>query len=500
MGDIEPRNPGEAGIPEPDPKPNAELPPGNAKWVTPPYQQSISIWNWISRSYPWTHDEALRDSSCNAEAMWLDPVISTAVRDRQRPVCQLEAQIEPRNGSDDAENAAAQAVMSIINSIPRFQQMKRCLLDAIWLGRSGIQFKTNWDFSSGEKSIQINDWSPIHGDSIVFKWDGTIGWLINPMARGEPGVTVIEGRGGLAKFCDPHEQECVLVHEFEPTAMSYYKPELAAQIHGSGYRGRIYWYWWLKHNLMKILMDFMKKVGNGFFLAGYAAGNRDELAVVQTALESQTGSSNIYVPLDQSRTGLDEIIKQIPINMSGSDFQWTVINGLNSIIRQSIMGEIGTTGGMSTGLGSDMGEQHGMTADERTKYDATDLETPMQKLTNFVYKYVYPGMLPGRFRFLADKRNPGEVMEACKFALEAGMAVPQPWVQQQLGIPALKKGEASLANVQSQQATALNAVPGGTPITGQPGPEVAPDAAGGQPAAQDGTAQLEQQIKPMEGS
>src|SRR5438045_1242959 len=88
----------EEGYPRPEPSPPGQMPPGGSKWITGDELRYASIYNFLSRTYYWTHDEALRDSgTCNTDAMWADAVISTAIRDRQRPVVQTEWQLEERN-------------------------------------------------------------------------------------------------------------------------------------------------------------------------------------------------------------------------------------------------------------------------------------------------------------------------------------------------------------------------------------------------------------------
>ncbi len=501
--------PMEKGYPAPPLPEPGQFTPNSSHWVTPDYERYLNQINFLSRTYFWTHDEALKNSHlCNTDAMWADPIINSAIRDRQRPVVQLEWQLEPRNPTDPIEKQLAQDITEIIEDIPNLQQLRRCLLDALWWGRSAVELVFDWDFTiNGQKRMIVRDWNPIHGDSLVFKWDGTLGYLVGAQMAGREGVHPIEGRGGLVRFLTQDQEQCVLVHKFEPMPADYFKPEMAGSIKGTGYRGRVYWYWWLKHNLMRIMFDFLRKVGNGFFLAGYAAGNRTELANMKAALEQQEGASILYVPVDQNRT-LEDVLKHLPVSMQGADFQWTIIQSLNEIIRQTILGEEGTTRSMPTGLGSGQSSSHGMTADERVKYDAVDLETPMQKLVNVIARYMKPGVRPPRFQHLADKREPGEVMAAVSQALQWGLTIPKTWVQEQLGIPEPNEGDETLSLIQQQQAAALNAAPAGVPMEGQPGPAAGPAPDGAAPAAgpdqasaaESGeTAALAAQIQPMAG-
>jgi hypothetical protein len=493
VSQADPKTPQEAGLPPVALPPPGQMPAGDNRWVAPHFQQAMSILNQVSRTYWWSHDEALRDSQCNADAMWRDAVISTAVRDRQRGVVQLEHQLEPRNPTDQAEKDLADRLIDVLEDIPDFQQFRRCLLDAIWWGRAANQVVYQWD-DRDPSVLRVQGWTPVHGDSLVFKFDGTPGVMINPQVTG-PGVELVEGRAGRAKFFYGRDRECLIVHEFEREAAAYHQFDMAGSVHGSGYRGRVYWYWWLKHNLQRIMMDFLRKVGNGFFLVGYAAGNRSELEAVQTAMEAQGGQPVLYVPLDGSRT-LDETLKHLTVTMQGADFQWTVIEGLNQLIRDAILGQSMSNKAAPAGLGGSNADHMGMTDDERVKYDAVDLETPMQFLVNVLARYTAPHVRPPRFQHLADKRDPLEYMQSVQFALSAGMAVSEDDVRSELGLPKPNDGDPVLSQVQPQQAAAMGAVPGGATLAGQPGP-VGPD---GQPADPNAQAQQDaaqaQQIQP----
>lgn len=488
----------EQGYPPPDPPPVGHMPAGGSTWLVPAYLQALSLIGQRGRAFWWTHDEALRDSQTNADAMWSDPVISGAITDRIRPVAMLEWQMEPRTPTDPAEKRLADLMTEIFEDIPRFQDLRVTLLRAIWSGRSGVQIVFGWDKARDSRLI-IKDWMPIDGDSLVFKWDGQIGILCNPILRGKPGVETIEGRAGTAYFPPADKQQALIVHEFEPMAAPFFRPEMHGSVHGSGMRGRVYWPWWLKHNMQRLAFNFVRKAGNGFFLAGYDPGNRDELSQMQIALEAQDGNPIIYVPMAPGRD-FSQVLQHLQTSMTGADFQWKIVESLNELIRDTILGESQANGPSPAGLNSSgMAEQRGMNDDERVKYDAIALETPLQKLVNVICRYTAPGVRPPRFQHMCDKRNPQEFMEALQFALQAGLSVGEDDVRSELGLPKPNEGDPVLAMVQPQQAAALGSVPGGVPMAGTPGP--APGAAGGG-GPTEGTGspddtELESQIQPM---
>lgn len=459
---------GEMGIDRLKPPDNGALPLNGGLWTMPHYMTFVNYMNAATRTYWWSFDEALRDSQVNSEAMRNDLVIRDALSSRYRSVCMLEDQISPKNKANKSEQFYSNKLTEILHEIPYLQQMKRCLMEAVFFGKYGVQPLCKWDYSTGYKRMIIRSWYPVHGDKLVFKWDGTPGILVNSLYR-TPEVEYTER--GPAYFLRPDQEEVFLWHEFEREDSTYYQPELAGSVHGSGMRGRIYWYWWLRQNAQKYMMSFLKKAGNGYLLVGYPSGNVNAKRAAMSAIEGQEGNNVIYVPVNNSNGDtLDKVITHVPVQMSGAEMQWTIVTGINEMIRAAIMGESLTTRGGNTGLGSNLGEQHGMTADERTKYDAVDLETPMNKLVRFLNKKNCPGNPCPRYTFLADKRNPGEIMEAANFGLDAGMTIPQSWVEENLGIPQPIGDEAVLARIQPMQGTAVGNQPAGTPMVGPSGP------------------------------
>lgn len=486
----------EQGYPGASPSPVGEMPPGGGHWITPDPWRYVAIQNFLSHTYYWTFDEALRDSGvCNTDAMWSDPIINSAIRERQRPVVQLDYQFEERDSTDPAQKNLAKIMTEIFQDVPGFQQMRRCLLDALWWGRAGVELVYAWDRSLGDKRLRVRQWMPIHGDSLVFKFDGGVGYLVNALRAREPGVQIIENRSGHAKFFSADEEEAVLIHEFEPQPADFFRPEMAGAVHGTGYRGRVYWYWWLKQNLMRIMMNFAKKAGNGFFKAGYAAGNVNELNNMRKALEQQGENNIIYVPISPSRT-LKDVLEHMPVSLQGADFQWGVIQGLNAYIRDAILGNSMTNKAAPAGIGGSNADHMGIADDERVKYDAVDLETPIQKMVNVISRYIAPGVRPPRFQHLADKRQPQEIAAAAQAYMAAGGVIGSRWFQSELGIPEPEKDEPTLSMIQAQQPAALNAVPAGEPMAGQPGP--VDQGQGGAGGMDQDTQALASQIQPMQ--
>ncbi len=462
---------GEMGLERLKPPDGGTLPLGGGQWALPHYQTFVSFMNMMSRTYWWTFDEALRDSQQNSDAMRNDIVIREALSARYQTVTAMEWMLEPQNKQDQSQKFWAHKLTKIIEEIPYIQQFKRNLLEAIFFGKYGIQPLYKWDYSTGYKRMTVPKWYPVHGDKIVFKWDGTPGILVNPAYANTIKTEYTER--GHAHFLTPEEEEAFIWHEFEPEDAHFYKPEYAGTVHGTGYRGRIYWWWWLRQNVQRFMMNFLKKAGNGYVLVGYPSGNDPARNAAKTAVEGQEGNNVIYVPTNfRDGETIDKVITHVPVHMTGAQMQWTVITGINELIKLAIKGENLTSEAKATGIGSGLGEQHGMSKDDRAKYDAIDLETPMQKLVRNLNKFNCPFNPCPKYVHLADKRNPKEVIEASTTAMDNGLAVPEAWFRDQLGIPAPIGNEPVLTRIQPMQPTAVGNTPAGVPMAGPGGPAI----------------------------
>lgn len=436
---------GEMGLERIQPPVDEDLPVQGGMWGLPHYMTFVAFMNYMTRSYWWTFDEALRDSLCNSDAMRNDLVIRDALASLYRSVCMAEWQLEAQDKSVASEIASATKLTNVIKRIPYFQQFLRCLMEATFFGKYGVQPLFKWDRSAGYRRMIVKSWYPVHGDKIVFKWDGRPGILVNASYRLK---SVEYTERGPAHFLTPEEEEAFIWHEFEPEDASYFQPQFAGTVHGSGWRGRIYWYWWLKQNSQRFMMNFLKKAGNGYLLVGYPSGSVAGKAAAKNAVEGQEGNNIIYVPINiRDGEDISKVVTHVPMSMNGSQMMWTIVTGINEMIRSAIMGESLTTRASPTGLGSNLADQHGATADDRTKYHCTDLETPMQKLTDLLNSRNCPGNPSPNFRFLVDKRNPLEIITAVDKALDWGLPVPQGWAQDEMGIPTPINNEPVLAKM-----------------------------------------------------
>jgi hypothetical protein len=464
----------EEGIGFSPPSPPGALPPLDGKWSLQHFLTFSGIANTVSRTYRFTYDEAMRDCIVNAKAMAKDPVIQKAIDKRSRPVCQLEWQLEPIDPSVPSQVESAHLLTKVLEHTPRFQQFKHTLLnEALFYGRAGLVAKLQYDFVDSVPRLVVKDWFPVHADKIIFKFDGTPGVLVNSATF--TGTTEITDRG-MAHFFTPDELETFYWHEFEPTDADFFDNELAGGVHGVGFRGKLYFYWWLKTNLESQMLDFLQKIGQGFTIFYYEAGNEQSKAEVMAAAQTQIGNNVYLFPRNKLGEGPYGAsggpgIQHVPIPMQGTNFYFQMIDYYNSIFTDYILGEALTTSTAATGLGSGVAQAHEDTADDRVKYDATDLEHPLQRLVNTLNRWNCPGNPPPKFSFLTEKRNPGEYMESVEFAYGLGLGIGENDLRETLGLPEPAPGESILSKLNSMQPAGMNMTPEGMPMAGQPGPQ-----------------------------
>lgn len=447
------------------------LPPGGSQWSVPFFQEFAAVQDVSSRTHYWTYDNAMANSRLNAIIMRDDYVIKPAIHARIVPIVMAEWQMTAYDENNPKLVKNAETIKQILEEIPKFQGMKFWLMEDLFFGRSGAQMTAAYDYKLGYKRTLVNNWSPVHADSIVFKYDDqTPGIMVNTSQY--TGTWEATPRGPCHFLTDPREREMFLWSEYLPEASDYYQSQRTGAVHGLGFRGTLYWVWWLREKITQIFMDFMQKVATGITIFFYEAGNPKSLAEVTAAAKTQTGN-NVYL-FPRNRDGQSAYsgpgIQRVEVSMAGAEMFYKIWEKLNSIMRFSILGEVATTEEMSSGLGSTVAEQHGITADMRTKFDANRLDFCMQRLTDTVSRWNFPGDPPPIYKTMVDKRNPSEFIEALQIAYQLGVPIDLGQVYEVLGLNRPKTGAPTLSKMMPQQPASIGAIPGGVPMSGPSGP------------------------------
>jgi len=471
---------GEAGYPPPPPHADRSLPPGGGGLVLPPFQTFSQIVNYVSRTYRFRFDEALRHSEANARAARRDPVVMDAVRSRQMPTAQLAWHLESIDDTDQRQVQLADAITDSIKAIPSLQTLLMQLLEAIWFGRYAVQMTYAWDFVGGKRRLTVRSHEPIHGDKLVFRFSGQAGVLVHATFPGDWQVT----DRGRAHFFTPEEREQLVIHHHEPEDADFFEPELAGGRFGVGIRSRIYWLWWLKSQVFAYLMDYLERVGaGGFTIYYYESGNAASLEEVQDAAEKQLRNNVILFPRYRDNTTGGPGVQRIEPGTAGASLLGNLVgNYFDSVIRRYILGQELSSSAKATGLGSGLADLHADTFSRIVKYDATALqETLTRDLVAVLARYTAPGVPPPRFVFDVDKPNAVEVLEAARAFYEMGGEIDADELRGVLGLAKPEPGHAVLSKLPNVSPAGIGALPTGVPMSGVPGPDGMPQYASGEP-------------------
>jgi hypothetical protein len=469
-------NPQEQGFPFPEPPVDPlGLTPSGGAFTLPHFVTFSQLVNYVTRTYRYTTDEAIRHCIQNALAMRNEPVIMQAVRTRQMPVTQLSWHLEPDEPTNTSQKECAGFLTKIVNKTHRKQQAMRCLDEAIFYGKYGIQLAYRWDWKSGYKQMIAENWVPINGDKLVFKYDSRVGVLVHSTYNGNTERT----DRGLAHFFTPAERQAVIVHEFEPEDADFFSGEQAGVVHGLGIRGRIYWLWWARNHVMAWMLDYLQRVGGGgFIILYYEHGNNASYNQVKQAFQSRLDKNVILMPRYRDNTTGGPGIQIVDPNVAGQQLMIELIGEyFDAVIRRYILGTTGSADQGPSGVGEGWADLHAGESSRIIKYDAIDLdETRTEQWIDVLNFYNCPGNPCPSWHSEIDVPNADEWVEGAKTLWEMGGQIDEEQARQVLGLSVPLPGHPVLSQIQPQAPVPVtpqggDQVPEGTAFEGEPGPE-----------------------------
>jgi hypothetical protein len=268
-----------------------------------PHQQGFqAVWQTPAHTYRFTFDEALRRSRTDALAMRRDGHIISLLQARYLPVLGADWHIK---ADDDADQDRAKLYQALLEKTPRLLQLRKCLLEAVWFGRYGVQLLTGPVRVGGEDKIGVVDWKPINGDKIGWTYDGVPAIRINPLAaaklkaeganvednvsKGHGSIhTAWNDQGTVLILDQPRYRDRFVIHVHEIEDADYTEPELAGAVGGVGLRHYCYWVWWLRQEVMEWLFNYLETMGaGGLTIVGFDAANPHGLSQAQEAFKER---------------------------------------------------------------------------------------------------------------------------------------------------------------------------------------------------------------------
>lgn len=462
---LEARESGLADFPDPKPPtdPSKLLPAGGGQWAVPGYQQVVGIINQVFRShYYQSGDEALKHCRANAVACREDPIISTAAEQRKDAVVQLPWSLEPEDETDPEQmRAAAKNTLALLKT-PRWQDMLRAVEDRQWWGKAGVETVMRWCPYQPDL-MKVVDWLPLNGDSLVPRWSGGSvlgdwGLMVNSNWDGETDNNTF----GKVHYFTPEEREAVVIGTFKPEAPDFFSTLDTGMVKGRGLRSKVYWYWFLRNNLLASLTDFAERAGSGIWVGYYDQSNPSGRQDMADSIAAYKDRHCLLFPRNQQgQTAYDLQIKEPGATSVGIVHQ--IIQYLDSAIRAVILGHpVGD--GVQIGVGGDTAVMYSDAVSQVTKLDANSLQDILtEQLVKTLYKYNSPGVPTGKFAFSTDHPGASRILEYAKALRDLGWSVDLDQVARICGVPKASPNATIGTKVQSVNPVAMQSPPIGTP-------------------------------------
>lgn len=443
-------------LPQP---PVGELPAGQGKWPVPHHETQVGLINLSSRSYRWTHDEALLHSRKNARAVLRDLTVRNALTVRWAPIVQLGWHLKPRDETDPAQIEGTAKLTDVIHHTPYFQDFLQHCLWGEYFGFAGVVIAYEWEKIGDVMCMVVKEFRPIHGDSLVPRWDGEWGILVNGSADVEKDI----GNGlGMAHYFTPAERECVVIHTAPAEDVDYLEPQMAAQIRGSGIRGHIYWWWYLKSNYQALLADFSERFSQGVWLAYFDTANEQGREYMADAVAGYKNNRVILLPrTEQGDTAFGLDIKEV--GTANPAFLESQIEKMEELIHKYITFQ--DVNSLDVAVG---GDGAGLVTDRISrgiKYCAKRLaQTLTDQFVSVLARYNTPGIPPPVFEFDIDSPVAGEVLGYAETLHQLGGPIDLDHLYELCGLP-MPAQDSTVASRIQPLSPQMGQTPQGVPIS-----------------------------------
>lgn len=443
----------------------------------------------VSSSYL-NMDEATRDSASNAERMRADCAIMECLEARQRATALLSWHIEPQDEADTTGKQLAAAMTDLVQETPRFTEMRRNLLEAIWYGRYATAMQYRRKRVGSQWRSVVHRWEPRHGDKLKFRYDDgshsfdpdQVGIKVHTSYRGARMHTdprtgqlvskVTPTEQGLVYWFDRWERDTVIVHKHMIEDGPYGDPLMAGRIHGVGVRDRIYWTWYAMVECLQRVVEYLDRAAFGIEIWPYQTGNPRAKAETEAAATQAMGGGRtvILAPLPPDEQPERYMPHLIEPGLGGVSTTMDIIRTyFGHKIKRYILGQTLTSEADATGMGSGVADAHMATFADIVDYDAGNLsETLTTDFVRVIQQWNFPGTEHIRLKMRLDTEAPNVQgrMQAMKSAWDMGARIKASEVYDIIGAAMPDQGDETLVNPQIAAAS--------QPMAGMSGPGGAP--------------------------
>jgi phage gp29-like protein len=366
-----------------------------------------------------------------------DPDCMGPLTQLQVSIAGLEWQVKPFDSRDAAQEEIAERTAEIISRIPRFADMIRHLLDAVWYGSSAL----NLVYSRMPNGIVLPaDWLPFHPDTLIVKEDGAPGIKVGPRYYGDPDGTdgtTEQGFDSRVHLFSPLERRAVVWHRYMVQGPDFDDPyETAYAYMGKGVRDTVWWYWNLKQAVLQNWATFSERYAQGIRVGYYPMAQKGAKEDMENILKNMIGDVSAVVPRSTPGQKDYEIEILEPAAARAQVFadlcEWLAKN-----IKELIVGQSATSEAVSTGIGSNVASQHQKTFTRQMRFIADNLaETITDQVVREIVDMNWgPQEFYPRFEFSVESPEMEKKLEAVRiFVNELGGTVSEGEVRKMLGL------------------------------------------------------------------
>lgn len=454
-----------------------------------PHQRSFAgLNNWLSRTYRFTFDEALKRDYNSAKAMLNDAFIQGLLRNRILPTCKSPWRIKA--SGPGASQEIEHFYESALKQIPLWHDFRRNLLMSVWHGRYGIQVaydSISHDYREfvyeGRPINTVSHWIPHSGDKITFTWDGVPGIRINPMFVGSwqqrYGATVLQPgderlapesyqyrwteEGPIMLLDTPEVRRKFIVPVFEVTDAPWDEPDMAGGVRGVGLRHYAFWAWDQRQEVVSWAMLHLEDFGAG----GYTIVAYDGKEALARNIEAFKDPERrvIHIPVIP---GNDERVTDMVTRLTpageGNDaiFQWAE-SYFNAHLTILFTGHPLNSQAAPTGMGSDMAGKSTeiLKSIQRSDAEVSDCAITQELMPELVQRNDKGARYQLEFISSVRDADKQQRIDAAKKHYDMGGKVPTRYSHMLAEVPEPEDGEECLQNPSFQQQQV-------DPITGQP--------------------------------
>jgi hypothetical protein len=417
-------------------------------------------WNQASRTYPWRWDEAYTKSHEDALAMRRDTYLMSLTNERAYAVIQCPWHIEGEDDRDPRQLESAKRATKIVLATPNLQTLLKSCTEASWYGRAGVQNVWAKRRVNGQQAFAVREHWPVNGDKIQFTWEGVPEILIYRPTRRD-----LEDRGAEVRITDrstvlvlskPEWRDRFIIHKHDVVDADFFDSITSGAIHGVGIRTWVYYYWWLKQEMLSYITDFMERVGTGFTIGRYPAGDMNAQQEMQTVLQNQTRESYIAIPWFEGMTGAAGMERVEP-STAGATVLQALVDYYDKNIERFIVGQSMSSGAdKESGLGgSGRAAFAKATKQAIVEYDCSKLEDTLTRdFVGPIQRYNDLGYDEFRLRWKFDLAgdDPKAKLEAAEKAWSMGVSFDEDEVREETGFSKPEANAVILKNPQIAQA------------------------------------------------